>query len=63
MIKLNQLKSACTNFILASFLHRQENIAVSVVDMVTDEITAIHGLGFKQWVHLDASDEDGGKCS
>ena len=34
---------------------------MAVVDLVTDDIVAIHGLGFKQWGELDASDEDGGK--
>lgn len=36
---------------------------MAVVDLVADDITAIHGLGFKRWEELDASDEDGGECS
>lgn len=33
-----------------------------MVDLGTENITAIHGLGFKNWGNskLDASDKDGG---
>lgn len=42
-------------------IHSQVNNAVAVVDLDTDNITAIHGLGFKQWGQFDASDTDGGE--
>ena len=32
-----------------------------MVDMTTDNITAIYGLGSKQWGELDPSDRDEGK--
>ena len=39
----------------------QENNAVAVVDLQTNNITDIRGLGFKQWGELDPSNRDGGK--
>ncbi|BFZ12926.1 hypothetical protein BsWGS_15965 [Bradybaena similaris] len=36
----------------------QENNAVAVVDLSTETVTQIHGLGYKQWGVLDASDRD-----
>ncbi|XP_048764949.2 mesenchyme-specific cell surface glycoprotein-like [Ostrea edulis] len=40
----------------------QENNAIAVVDLQTENITTIHGLGFKDWsqLRLDPSDKDGG---
>jgi len=38
----------------------QENNAVAEVDLAEERVTAIHGLGYKQWGHLDASNNDGG---
>lgn len=40
----------------------KENNAIAVVDLGTENVTAIHGLGFKNWGNskLDASDKDGG---
>ncbi|XP_061188897.1 mesenchyme-specific cell surface glycoprotein-like [Saccostrea echinata] len=40
----------------------QENNAIAEVDLETENITAIHGLGFKDWRNskLDASDKDNG---
>ncbi|KAK7114374.1 uncharacterized protein [Littorina saxatilis] len=43
-----------------AYIGLQENNAIAVVDMATDTITAIHGLGFKTWGELDPSDKDGG---
>ncbi|XP_070192207.1 mesenchyme-specific cell surface glycoprotein-like isoform X2 [Littorina saxatilis] len=43
-----------------AYIALQENNAIAVVDMATDNITAIHGLGFKKWGELDPSDRDGG---
>ena len=41
----------------------QENNAIAVVDLQAENISAIHGLGFKDWsqLRLDPSDKDGGK--
>ena len=41
----------------------QENNAIAVFDMKTEEIKEIRGLGFKKWIDLtlDVSDKDGGK--
>ncbi|GFR75702.1 mesenchyme-specific cell surface glycoprotein [Elysia marginata] len=38
----------------------QENNAIAEVDLTTQTITNIRGLGYKQWGGLDASDRDGG---
>ncbi|XP_059168848.1 uncharacterized protein LOC131950653 isoform X2 [Physella acuta] len=38
----------------------QENNGVAEIDLVTETITAIHGLGYKQWGNLDTSDKDAG---
>ncbi|RUS69579.1 hypothetical protein EGW08_022663 [Elysia chlorotica] len=38
----------------------QENNAVAEVDLTTQNITNIWGLGYKQWGGLDASDKDDG---
>jgi hypothetical protein len=40
----------------------KENNAIATVDLETENITAIHGLGFKNWSNskLDASDRDNG---
>lgn len=45
-----------------AYICLQENNAIAVVDLRTENITAIHGLGFKNWENskLDASDKDGG---
>ncbi|XP_076449593.1 uncharacterized protein LOC143285995 isoform X2 [Babylonia areolata] len=45
-----------------AFVCLQENNAIAVVDLRTDSITAIRGLGFKPWrgLQLDPSDRDGG---
>ena len=41
----------------------QENNAIAEIDMVTETISEIRGLGFKDWKQykLDPSDSDGGK--
>ena len=38
----------------------QENNAVAEVDLSTENITSLWGLGYKQWGHLDASNRDSG---
>ncbi|KAH9502412.1 Gigasin-3a [Bulinus truncatus] len=43
-----------------AFVVLQENNAVAEIDLVNETIKEIHGLGYKQWGHLDASDEDEG---
>ncbi|KAL8606257.1 hypothetical protein ACOMHN_039793 [Nucella lapillus] len=43
-----------------AFICLQENNAIAVVDLETDNITGIYGLGFKSWGQLDPSDKDGG---
>ncbi|XP_061198120.1 uncharacterized protein LOC133206198 isoform X1 [Saccostrea echinata] len=45
-----------------AYVTLQENNAIAEVDLVTDSITQIHGLGFKDWkkYKLDPSDSDGG---
>lgn len=45
-----------------AYVTLQENNAVAEVDLLTDSITQIHGLGFKDWKNykLDPSDSDGG---
>ena len=41
----------------------QENNAIAIFDMKTEQIEEIRGLGFKNWKYLtlDASDVDGGQ--
>ena len=39
----------------------QENNAIAEVDLKDKKITDIHGLGYKEWGSLDASDRDLGK--
>lgn len=45
-----------------AYICLQENNAIAVLDLETENITSIHGLGFKDWKNskLDASDRDGG---
>ncbi|XP_062619483.1 uncharacterized protein LOC134281037 isoform X2 [Saccostrea cucullata] len=45
-----------------AYVTLQENNAIAEVDLLTDSITQIHGLGFKDWKNykLDPSDSDGG---
>lgn len=41
----------------------QENNAVATVDLINQNITGVHGLGFKDWskLTLDPSDKDRGR--
>ena len=59
-IKKRELKRLilCKSLILF-----KENNAIAVVNLETENVTAIHGLGFKNWSNfkLDASDRDNGK--
>ncbi|XP_048764908.2 mesenchyme-specific cell surface glycoprotein-like isoform X1 [Ostrea edulis] len=45
-----------------AYICLQENNAIAIVDLETENITSIHGLGFKNWSNskLDASDRDNG---
>nr|KAG5713082.1 hypothetical protein BaRGS_021876 [Batillaria attramentaria] len=43
-----------------AFVCLQENNAVAEIDLTSNNITGIRGLGFKQWGNLDASDKDNG---
>ncbi|XP_061188899.1 uncharacterized protein LOC133197075 [Saccostrea echinata] len=45
-----------------AYICLQENNAIAEIDLETENITAIHGLGFKDWRNskLDASDKDNG---
>ncbi|KAK6195224.1 hypothetical protein SNE40_000696 [Patella caerulea] len=45
-----------------AYICLQENNAIAEVDLLTETITAIHGLGAKSWstYKLDPSDKDGG---
>nr|KAG5713079.1 hypothetical protein BaRGS_021873 [Batillaria attramentaria] len=43
-----------------AYIGLQENNAVAEVDLATNTITSVRGLGFKQWGELDPSDRDGG---
>ncbi|XP_041376857.1 mesenchyme-specific cell surface glycoprotein-like [Gigantopelta aegis] len=45
-----------------AYVGLQENNAIAVVDLTQMNITAVHGLGFKNWNNsfLDPSDKDGG---
>ncbi|GFN86385.1 mesenchyme-specific cell surface glycoprotein [Plakobranchus ocellatus] len=38
----------------------QENNAIAEINLETDNITNMYGLGYKQWGYLDASDRDDG---
>ena len=43
----------------------QENNAIAVVDLETENITHVHGLWYKDWSQseIDVSDRDGGELS
>ncbi|KAL3860619.1 hypothetical protein ACJMK2_010717 [Sinanodonta woodiana] len=43
-----------------AYISLQENNAIAEVDLVSETITAVHGLGFKDWskFKMDASDKD-----
>ena len=43
----------------------QENNAIAVVDLETENISHVHGLGYKDWrqSEIDVSDTDGGELS
>nr|KAG5713080.1 hypothetical protein BaRGS_021874 [Batillaria attramentaria] len=43
-----------------AYIGLQENNAIAEVDLATNTITSVRGLGFKQWGELDPSDRDGG---
>ncbi len=45
-----------------AFVSIQENNALAIVDLTTDTLVDVKGLGFKDWssLNIDASDKDGG---
>lgn len=45
-----------------AYVSLQENNALAIVDLTTNTLTAVKGLGFKDWssLQIDASDKDGG---
>nr|KAG5688849.1 hypothetical protein BaRGS_005224 [Batillaria attramentaria] len=43
-----------------AYVTLQVNNAIAEVDLVNDQITAIHGLGLKHWTKVDPSDMDDG---
>jgi len=43
-----------------AYICLQENNAIAEVDLVTENITGMFGLGYKQWGHFDPSDKDDG---
>jgi len=53
---------AVSNDSTTAYVSMQENNAIAIIDLTTDSLGTIRGLGFKDWSQylIDASDRDGG---